>query len=216
MVERVLNLWDYPDDEPSYDDAVEQPVAVETVERRCQQRWQALGQVELRWRDQDGNQQSAQAAMIERSPDGLRIISPREFMAGDEIRISLPKDGEDLKANVRHLEESGNGWHIGLRLIRNERRRFPRVPAEGGAILRWLGPDQHSREAVVEVKNIAADGMQLRTPEPIPVGTTVKVKGTTMQCVGVVWYCNQEGRSYLAGIQMSRDPYQNSTRDFHD
>jgi hypothetical protein len=37
-----------------------------------------------------------------------------------------------------------------------------------------------------------------------------------MQCVGVVWYCNQEGRSYLAGIQMSRDPYQNSTRDFHD
>ncbi|HUG81117.1 MAG TPA: PilZ domain-containing protein [Bryobacterales bacterium] len=216
MVERVLNLWDYPDDEPVHDDAGEEPAAVETVERRRQERWQALGQVELRWRDQDGNQQSAQAAMIERSPDGLRIISPREFTAGDEIRISLPKDGEDLKANVRHLEESGDGWHVGLRLIRNERRRFPRVPADGGAILRWLGSDQRSREAVVEVKNIAADGMQLRIPEPITVGTTVKVKGTTMQCVGVVWYCNQEGRSYLAGIQMSRDPYQNSTRDFHD
>jgi hypothetical protein len=216
MVEQVLNLRDYPTDEPLSVAIEEEPVAVESVERRSQERWQALGDVELRWRDDDGNQHSAQASMIERSADGLRIVSPREFTVGDEIRISLPKDGEDIKANVRHHEDANSGWHIGLRLIRNERRRFPRLPVEGGAIMRWIGSDQRSQEALVEVKNIASDGMQIKIPESVTVGTTVKVSGKTMQCVGVIWYCNAEGDSYLAGIQLSRDPYLKNARDFHD
>ncbi len=216
MVERVLNLWDYPTDEPLSVAIEEEPVAVESVERRSQERWQALGDVELRWRDDEGNQHTAQASLIERSVDGLRIVAPREFTVGDEIRVSLPKDGEDIKANVRHQEDSDSGWNIGLRLIRNDRRRFPRLPAQGGAIMRWIGSNQRSREALVEVKNIAADGMQVKVPEPVAAGTTVKVSGKTMQCVGVIWYCKAEGDSYLAGIQMSRDPYLSDSRDFHE
>ena len=135
MVKRALDIWyDLTGEAAPFGD--DEAVAVETVERRGDERWQALGQVDLHWLDHDGKPQSAPASMIERSLDGLRIVSPRKFAVGDEIHVSLPKDEHEVRANVRHGEESGRGWHIGLRLIRKDRRRFERRPAEGPAIMR--------------------------------------------------------------------------------
>jgi len=204
-----------PDEELEGFEIAPEPVEVETVERRKSDRWTALGDATLRWIDAEGVTQSVQVEMVDRSPDGLKIISSREFTVGEELFLSLPKGAEN-KAVVRHQVESEGGWQVGLRVIHHERRRFERFVVEGTAQLHWADNKQNHRTLPVEVKNIALEGMQLRVMEEIAPGTVVKVTGQTVQCVGVTWYCKRDGDAFLIGIQMTRAPHSPNGLEFRD
>ena len=204
-----------PDEELPQFEILDAPVAVETVDRRDSDRWTALGDVTLRWLDAEGVMQSVEGQMVDRSADGLGVISPHQFSVGDEIFLVLPKGAEE-KAVVRHNADATAGWHLGLRVIHHERRRYERFPVDGTAHVHWGGDDQKHRKLPVQVKNIAHQGMQLRAIEELAPGTVVRVTGDTVQCVGVTWYCRPDGDAFLIGVQMTREPHDPSGLEFRD
>jgi hypothetical protein len=142
-----------PDEELPQFEIVDAPVAVETVDRRESDRWTALGDVILRWLDADGVIQSVEGQMVDRSSDGFGIISPHQFSVGDELFLVLPK-GAEKKAIVRHHADATAGWHLGLRVVHHERRRYERLSVEGTAQLHWAGEDLKHRTLPVQVKTL--------------------------------------------------------------
>jgi hypothetical protein len=104
---------------------------------------------------------------------------------------------------------------VSLAFLSEERRREDRLAAAGSGRLQWTDrAGQHV--AMVEVRNVTEDGLQVMANELLPQQQTVRLSGETWECIGDVCYCRSEGRKFVAGIRMRRRPFLKNSVDYSD
>jgi len=175
-------------------------------ERRSAERTRAASAANIEWAHEDGGTSREPAWIRDTSLHGLGLRSTCQLPVGRAVWITRPSDPA-LKATVRHCRPENEAYLIGVRLVGPERRRLDREPAAGPAVLSWAGQDGHSVQASAEVCNIAEGGLQVVSESPAPVGTTIRLSGDEIGCVGSVRYCVFRGDRYLIGLQFVGEPY---------
>jgi hypothetical protein len=78
----------------------------------------------------------------------------------------------------------------------SERRREPRSKANHSALL--TAPGAPPLEAWV--RNVSAKGVGLRVPQPIPVGTAVRVEADELLLFGTITRCEPVDGAYEVGV----------------
>ncbi len=81
-----------------------------------------------------------------------------------------------------------------------ERRGEPRIKAGHSALLRM--PEALPLE--VWVLDVSSRGARLRIPEPIPVGSAVRIEAKEMLLFGTITRCELLDGAYEVGIRFSR------------
>ena len=183
-------------------------------ERRRQQRLPADEEVTLLWTDADGQHQMPRVKVLDHSNDGFSLRSQEPLRAGFEVWIS---DRSGIhKTSVRHCEQEGDHYVVGLYRISREQRRVARVLVDGSATLDWPSETGGHRSAEVEILNASDGGFQIDSSEAVPKETLVRVTGESVECFGTVWYCRNRGDRYLIGIQLTRAPHLKDSPDYQE
>jgi hypothetical protein len=115
-------------------------------------------------------------------------------ISGCEACGKLLEETKTLVARMRDL--SGR---LGHRAGAEERRKYPRIPADNPARLRVLQP------VVLEPENIrivdtSRWGMKLATRHPIEAGALVQIRSDSLVILAEVRYCHRQGDVYHAGV----------------
>ena len=83
-----------------------------------------------------------------------------------------------------------------------ERRREHRVVVKGTAKLSWK-EGRITRTELVEVENVAGDGLRIRLFTPLRVPMIVRLSGMRCECEALVRYCHRAGADWAAGLQLT-------------
>lgn len=175
-------------------------------ERRDTERTRAAAAANIEWADEGGGTSSERAWIRDTSLHGLGLRSTCQLPVGRTVRITRPSDPA-LKATVRHCHPENDAFLIGVRLVGPERRRIGREPAAGPAVLSWASESGHVVRVSAQVSNVADGGLQAISESPAPIGTSIRLTGEEIGCVGSVRYCVLRGDRYLIGLQFIGEPY---------
>jgi len=83
-----------------------------------------------------------------------------------------------------------------------ERRREYRVVVRGTGKLSWM-EGRITRTELVEVENVAGDGVRIRLLTPLRVPQIVHLAGLQCECEALVRYCRRDGTGWTAGLQLT-------------
>jgi hypothetical protein len=178
------------------------------VERRGEIRLHAEGSVDVLWFHDGQTAQTAAATVVNHSTSGVGLVLAPELPIGTLVWL-IRSHSETVKAVVRHCERTeDNLWRVGVRLVREERRRTDRDAVSGEAELKWLGLDGHTLSLPVTVLDLSESGAGLSAAARPPVGQSVQLIGNQFDCVGVVRHCcdTGSGRFHL-GLLFARPPH---------
>jgi hypothetical protein len=122
--------------------------------------------------------------------------------AGQSIWIQRA-EAPAIRASVRRVERGEDGWIVALEIIRREKRRYERQPADGRAKARWLGHTGLPESCSARVVNLSDAGMQVEVEQAPPEGAYVRIVGRHVECAGSLRYCRavNDGGPYLIGLQ---------------
>jgi hypothetical protein len=81
-----------------------------------------------------------------------------------------------------------------------ERRQEPRITAHHPALL----TTPHALPTEVWVLDVSPKGVKLRVPEPVAIGTAVKVEAQELLLFGTITHCELKDGAYCVGIALSR------------
>ena len=84
-------------------------------------------------------------------------------------------------------------------------RREPRDSVSGWGTLTW-DDGVRSQRAVVEVRNLSDNGVQVNMSEALRSGTRAYLTGTEFRCVGTVRHCEGEEGQFRIGIEFDYRP----------
>lgn len=167
----------------------------------------------IQWMDADGSQAVKQALIGCQAANGLVVKFDVALKPGTEVGIFGNVPG---RAVVTYCRPDEDGYVLILVPASRHKRRFEREPASGTAVLNWRGDDRIEHTATVEIRNLSADGMQVASPEPVPVQSFVRVSGRDVGCLGSTCYSWADGDLYLIGIQFVQAPYLKDSSDHDD
>ncbi len=175
-------------------------------ERREAPREAAKGAgVQLEWRGADGHWRIEPVESCDASTSGLGVLSESGFQPGQTIYVL--RDGvRAMQANVCHVKPVGDSYHIGVRLIPNERRRIERTPASGEAVVRWTRQDGESIRLAARICNVSDGGLQIETESGFDEGAVLKLTGSEVECLASVRYCRPRGDAFAVGLQIIGEP----------
>lgn len=83
-----------------------------------------------------------------------------------------------------------------------ERRREARIRTDKPVELTVLGGSQASSPA--QAVEFSGHGLQLVTPQSVPVSAAVKVEGDDWMILGEVCYCRPEGIHFVVGLKVDQ------------
>lgn len=171
-------------------------------ERRASAREQAAIDVTLRWALIDGEFKRTAGIVRDISGHGYAVSSDDPPETGQSIWIQRAQ-APAMRASVRRVERRDSDWLVALEVIRHEKRRFERQPADGRAKARWLGPNGMAHSCGGRVVNLSDAGMQIEVEEAPPEGAYVRIIGRQMECAGSLRYCRAitDCGPYLIGLQ---------------
>lgn len=178
--------------------------AQELAERRSEARVPSQISVKLRWEDGELVQETTGVAENV-SENGFSILTAEPISIGQTVWV-VGRSVTGRKAVVRYCQASESGYNLGVRAISRDRRRIDRQPVDGAGVLRFGDSRGHTVKSEVVVKNISNGGMQLQIGVPAEKETYVRLTGESLECEGTVRYCQQDGESYLLGVQFIREP----------
>ncbi len=108
---------------------------------------------------------------------------------------------------VADCVEIFGGYESKLEFLDDGRRFDERVPVGDRAKMVWHHTGAAFAVTDVQISNVSRGGLQMLTPERVPVGSLVSVTGEDFQCLGTVCYCTSpEGNNMVVGIQFSKQP----------
>jgi hypothetical protein len=131
-----------------------------------------------------------------------------EFPVGALVWL-VKSHSEAIKAVVRHCERAHDGlWRVGVRVVRQERRRTDREPVSGKAELKWLGSLGVQISLPVDVVDISESGAGVSAGSAAPVGQSVQMVGGEFDCFAVIRHCSESsnGRFHI-GLLFARPPH---------
>lgn len=171
-------------------------------ERRHSPRRPESAGVKLRWALVDGDWRTVDATVRDVSQEGFKVEAQEAPEAGQAIWIQR-EQSPAIRASVRRVESTEGDWMVALEVIRREKRRFERHPADGRAKARWLGVTGAPESCCGKVINLSDAGMQVEVEQAPPPGAYVRIIGRHVECAGSLRYCNaiQDGGPYLIGLQ---------------
>lgn len=94
-----------------------------------------------------------------------------------------------------------------------ERRASERHPTSGEGTLHWTDSFGKHGTCTIQATDMSDGGMQLQTSTAVPIPSVARLFGRTLECVGYVRYCREEGGKFSLGIEIAGDPYP-SRRDW--
>ncbi len=185
------------------------------TDRRSQPRVGRREPVTLEWFDPNGACHSERATVCDSSPDGFGIRASEEFLVGQTIWVETDP-GAIAKAVVRHCGGEGSAFFAGALRVAQERRRADRNPVCGGATLNWGATKGEKRSSPVLVRNVTEQGLQIESPQPVPVGIIALMQGELLEWVGSTCYCKSQGDRYLVGMHLVRQAYDKATTQYEE
>ena len=187
----------------------------EPENRRRDARTSAAGSAVLEWIDQQDRERTQTVHLVDCSANGLAVRAATPLDAGWPVLLTQAHSAP-LKAVVRHLRRDANGWLLGLRAIRSERRRFDRRPLGSEVILAWQGPDGRREEAVGSVQEGGEGGLRFICDRDIPFRASVVLTIDGWQRFATVVHSQPEGNRRAYGVQYSGPPVLLASADFDD
>jgi hypothetical protein len=171
-------------------------------ERRASARKQAAIRVSLRWALLDGEWKRTDGIVRDISRHGFAVEANDPPEPGQSIWIQRA-EAPAIRASVRRVEPHEDGWLVALEIIRHEKRRYERQPADGRAKARWLGNTGLPENSGARVVNLSDAGMQVEVEQAPPEGAYVRIVGRHVECAGSLRYCRaiEDGGPYLIGLQ---------------
>jgi hypothetical protein len=161
----------------------------------------------LEWHDtQTGEPHSCIAEVRKRGDRGISVMAPRTPGTGEMATL---RDGQSVyRVIVEKYLDMTDGFAVNLSYVSAGRRREQRTPVRGEASISWDtgGHSTFRAGCEVQVTDVSSDGLQLISPEPIPDAAVVRVFGESLQCIGKVRYCLEQGTSYRIGLHFIRKP----------
>jgi len=189
--------------------------SAEPIEMRALSRVKTNEEVLLQWIDQDDAERSEPAVIFERSRRGAGLRFSVALPVG--LSILLTRKGEGpVKAIVRHSRELEDGFHLGVRLIGRELRRFDRHPVDAEASLHWSSVRNGQQTIVVRVTDSTAEGVQLDAPCSIPEEMMVRLGHGGWHRLGVISYCKERAGRFVAGVQFTTPPKSDESAEAKD
>ena len=167
----------------------------EQKERRCEPRLPCNEMTNLVRIEPDGSSHWETVMLLDRSDEGVACESPHSFELGQMCMVEL--EGALRRAAVRSCVENRNGYRVGLRLVRRERRRSERVPMTGMVTAEFAGINVRAL-----IRNVSSSGLQIETTMQVPVATVVRVVGTSTECVAISCYSKRHEGRYLTGLEI--------------
>ncbi len=185
---------------------VQSPEHMAPDERRTEQRFRRNETVGVEWVDENDNLVGLMAQTEDCSDSGVSIRIDTQFAVG--TTLWLTRDSKPLvKAVVRHVKQTEDGYLLGLILIKIERRRSNRDPVAGRGTLTWATSRGEARHCAAAVTNANEFGVRVEIPEEIPVGSVATLEGNVMQCTGPVCYCKAlDDGTYSVGLHIAGKP----------
>ena len=93
------------------------------------------------------------------------------------------------------------------RVRRIDRRASKRNHTTGEGTLHWTDSFGKRGTCPVHARDMSDRGMQLGIGTRVPVPSVVRLFGRTLECVGYVRYCREEGKQFVLGIELAGEPY---------
>ncbi|MBI1353964.1 MAG: hypothetical protein GC160_06430 [Acidobacteria bacterium] len=192
-----------------------EPEPEEARERRGSPRSDSSGDIFIQWATVDGEFETAPGLVLNVSNSGLLVTAGSAPEVGQGAWI-LRAQAPAIRGMVRRVEVADaaqsqvakGSYLIALEVVRREKRRYERQPADGPARARWIGPAGTSESCDCRVRNLSDAGMQIEADRTIPDGSYVRVTGRQVECAGSMRYCKPlaDGKGFLAGLQFVDRP----------
>lgn len=155
----------------------------------------------LQWIDQDDQDRAECAYIGDVSAGGCRLRLAHPLEPGWPVLIT-PQGKPPFKGVIRHSRPEGEGWAVGVKLIRNDRRRVDRRPLSCPASMRWYeGSDEC--ESDVMIRNASEGGVQIVCPHTVATGIVVTLSHEGWLRPATVCYSKQQGEEYVMGLQFT-------------
>lgn len=100
----------------------------------------------------------------------------------------------------RTKSSSGRGRGI-------ERRASKRHLTTGEGTLHWTNSFGERGTCTIQARDMNDSGMQLESATRVPFPSVVRLFGRTLECLGYVRYCREEGEKFILGIEIAGEPY---------
>jgi len=176
------------------------------AERRRDVRTPVTQDALVEWLDEANAARAESAVILERSADGLEIRLSEPLPTGWPVLIT-PADELPVKAVVRHCRGLGDGARVGVRLIRNERRRFDRRPCDWEARLHWpLDETGKTLEQPARILDSGEGGIRVRVEQAVPEAVVARVAHQGWHRFGSVVACRPVRGSFELGLQFIGPP----------
>ncbi len=166
----------------------------------------------LSWPSSSGSTRSAAVEVQDFSAEGVAISIPESIAVGQTVLLNWSLS--EKKGAIRYCRWDGQGFRAGVRLVPHERRRHNRLSATGLGELCWKDRSGASRTVMVTVSNVTEDGIQIEMIEEIPAQSHVRISGETMECLGVLLYCANDGAKFVGGVQLVRPAYAKNSAEY--
>jgi hypothetical protein len=159
----------------------------------------------LEWHATNGEPCSCIVEVRRRGERGITVVAPR---CPDPKQIATLRDGQSVyKVVVEKTLDMNDSLVVSLNYVSAGRRREDRMPTDGKASIAWdTGGNAFRSGCEVDVTDVSSDGLQLISLEPVPDAAVVRVFGESLQCLGTVRYCLEEGDAYRIGLHFIRKP----------
>jgi len=181
--------------------------------RRPDEKGPSKAEARLAWRTDAGEGRNALARVVTVTEHGLVVRLGEPLQVGQTIWIR--EQPADRVAIVLSCLEQVSGYLVSLQIRPLERRRESRPSAGGAGTLHWTSPNGAKR-ALVSVRDMTDVGMRLEVPERLEANQRIRLSGENWECQGVVRYCEPAGDRFVAGVELTRPPYEKNCLEYQD
>ena len=154
----------------------------------------------MSWIGEAGNSNYLEVELSKRSPQGLRVSSPRPAPVDERVWLILPS-GDDYQGLVDGCQRTDRGFRVGVRFLRRRRPRS-QDPDLGTARLKWLDESGSLGDSGVFIQNSADGELEVWSAEPVPSPSIVMLSGYELQGLASARACRQEGDRYLIDVAL--------------